>query len=315
MRALRWALLIILITITAAAVWHYEPDRSLEELSEYLNDESEFVEVLGMNVHFRREGPEGAPIIVLLHGNSASLHTWDGWVEVLAQHYEIVRLDLPAFGLTGPNPSGDYRTSWYVEFLEQFREALGLEQFALTGNSLGGNIAWQYTLQQPDRVSQLILLDPSGMPLPEVDTPFVFRLAAMPVISDFFASFAPEALYRSSLLDVYADDSLVTDTLVKRYRDLSLFAGNRKAFVEAGQQYERAPIERLNEIRAPTLILWGGQDLWIPPSDAETFHAEISESELTIYPDLGHLPMEEAPTRTAEDVHRFLLATSNEVAP
>ncbi|MEL7023343.1 MAG: alpha/beta hydrolase [Pseudomonadota bacterium] len=312
MRLLRRVMLAALVALIGIVAWNFEPDRSLEQLSEYTNDESEFVDVMGMRVHFRREGPEGAPVLMLLHGNSASLHTWDGWVDVLSQHYEIVRLDLPAFGLTGPNPSGNYRTSWYVEFLEAFSTALELEQFMLAGNSLGGNIAWQYTLAQPDRVSHLILLDPSGMPLPEVETPFVFRLATMPVISDFFASFAPESLYRSSLLDVYADDSLVTDELVKRYRDLSLFRGNRKAFVESGQQYERAPIEQLSDIRAPTLILWGAEDLWIPPSDADTFHEEIVNSELVIYPNIGHLPMEEAPVMTAEDTHRFILANADE---
>ncbi|MEL6214296.1 MAG: alpha/beta fold hydrolase, partial [Pseudomonadota bacterium] len=110
------------------------------------------------------------------------------------------------------------------------------------------------------------------------------------------------------LLEVYADDSLVTDELVKRYRDLSLFEGNRQAFVDSGFQYEAAPITHLNEIKVPTLILWGEQDLWIPPSDAVRFERAIRNAQLITYPDLGHLPMDEAPERTAADAMRFLLA-------
>jgi pimeloyl-ACP methyl ester carboxylesterase len=315
---MRWGrklLALVLVALAILVAVNYEPDRSLDELSEYLNDASAFVDIDGQSVHYRREGTPGAPTLVLLHGNSASLHTWDGWVDALSDSFELIRMDLPAFGLTGPSPDGDYRTSAYVRFLHRFVDALALDQFALAGNSLGGNIAWQFALEQPQRVTQLILIDPSGMPAPEAEIPFVFRLARVPVISGMFTRFAPESLYRESLLEVYADDSLVTDALVKRYRDLSLFEGNRKAFIESGGQREPAPIARLGEIATPTLIMWGEQDLWIPPSDALRFESAMPNAERILYPTLGHLPMEEAPQRTAADAKAFLLATDSATTP
>lgn len=306
MRSLRWILLIA----AAGGLWvwfHYEPDRTLEELSAYTNAQSRFIDIDGQRMHYRREGTPGAPVLVLLHGNSASLHTWDGWVDALDDDFDVVRLDLPGFGLTGPSPERDYHDATYVRVLSRFIETLDIDRFALAGNSLGGNIAWQYTLEKPERVDKLILIDPSGMPQADTPVPFVFRLARVPVLSNALTWFAPESLYRNSLLEVYGDDSLVTDTLVQRYRDLSLFAGNRQAFVDAGLQFDSAPIDRLGEISTPTLILWGAKDAWIPVSDGERFQSALPNSELIIYPELGHVPMEESPARTAADARRFLL--------
>ena len=308
MRFVRRGLLFLVVVVVVLVAVNYEPDRSREELTAYINDASKFIDIDGLSVHYRREGTPGAPVLVRLHGNSASLHTWDGWVAALGDRFDIIRMDLPAFGLTGPNPERDYRTSAYVSFVGRFADALELGRFALAGNSLGGKVAWQFAIAQPQRLNHLILIDPSGMPSDEYEIPFVFQLAKVPLISDVFTWFAPESLYRQSLLEVYADDSLVTDELVKRYRDLSLFEGNRQAFIDSGFQYEAAPVPRLNEIQVPTLILWGEQDLWIPPSDAIRFERAIRNAQLITYPDLGHLPMDEAPERTAADAMRFLLA-------
>ena len=127
----------------------------------------------GLSVHYRDEG--AGPPLLLLHGTGSSLHTWDAWTDALRGHFRVIRMDLPGFGLTGPNRDDDYRIERYVEFVEAFRRRLGLESFALAGNSLGGEIAWSYTVAHPDRVSALVLVDPAGYP---IDRPaLVFRLA------------------------------------------------------------------------------------------------------------------------------------------
>ncbi|MEO0616931.1 MAG: alpha/beta fold hydrolase [Pseudomonadota bacterium] len=300
------ALFVALIAVVVAA---YVPDRSVDELAEWQTPASRFIEVDGIRVHYRREGQPDGPTLVLLHGTAASLHTWDGWVDALAADFDVIRMDLPGFGLTGPHPRADYRIASYTDFVEGVADALGLQQFALAGNSLGGNIAWQFAATRPQRVSALILLDPSGLPPETPRAPsLVFRLASTPVLRNVLTLFAPHALYEDSLLEVYADDSKVTPELVRRYRELSLRDGNRQAFVDRTLQFEWGDPGRLADIAAPTLILWGAQDVWIPVEDAARFDAGIADARVIVYPDLGHVPMEEAPARTAADARAFLEA-------
>ncbi|WP_457654208.1 alpha/beta fold hydrolase [Rhodocaloribacter sp.] len=280
------------------------PDIPVDELKpKYAPPPSQFMKLDGMEVHYRDEG-EG-PALVLLHGTGASLHTWDGWAEALSDSFRVVRLDLPGFGLTGPNPEHDYHIATYVDFLEHFAGRLGLERFSLAGNSLGGHIAWRYALAHPQRVEKLILIDPAGAP-DEAPDPFVFKLARMPVTSRLLTVVTPRSLMEKSLREVYADDAKVTPALVDRYYELSLREGNRAAFVARSRTTEPNRFDQIAYVRAPILILWGEQDGWIPVTTARRFTERLPHAVLLTYPDAGHVPMEEIPARTAADARRFL---------
>ncbi len=306
----RWRYLFVMILVGALALLFtaIEPDRSRGELVHWQNEQSRFLSVGDAEVHYRREGNPDGPTIVLLHGTAASLHTWDAWVEILGDDYSIVRFDLPGFGLTGPHPDNDYSIDAYVAMVDGVVRELGLDRFALAGNSLGGNIAWQYALAHPQKLAAMALLDPSGFPS-DGPKPIVFRLASIPLLNKLLTLFGPRWLIESSLLEVYADDTLVTPALIDRYHELALYEGNRDAFVQRTVQWEAAPVARLGEITTPTLILWGEEDRWIPVGDAARFAAAITGAELITYPDVGHLPMEENAARSARDLDQFLRAT------
>ncbi len=292
------------LVVVVLVVLSIRPDIPVDELKpKYAPPPSQFMKLDGMEVHYRDEG-EG-PALVLLHGTGASLHTWDGWAETLSDSFRVVRLDLPGFGLTGPNPAHDYRIDTYVDFLEHFVERLGLEHFSLAGNSLGGHIAWRYALAHPQRVDKLILIDPAGAP-DEAPEPFVFKLARMPVVNRLFTLVTPRFLLEKSLREVYADDAKVTPALVDRYYELSLREGNRAAFVARARTTEPSRFDQIAYVRAPTLILWGEQDTWIPVTTARRFTERLPHAVLITYPDAGHVPMEEIPARTAADARRFL---------
>src|SRR5262245_60271035 len=96
------------LIVFVAATW--APDRPVADLQDKWAPPPSFsIEVRGMQVHTRDEGPRTDDVpIVLLHGTSASLHTWDGWADGLKAQRRVIRFDLPAFGLTGPAPDGDY---------------------------------------------------------------------------------------------------------------------------------------------------------------------------------------------------------------
>jgi pimeloyl-ACP methyl ester carboxylesterase len=159
-------LLFLIIAVLVALSW--APPRPVESLTErWAPEPSGFVEVAGMQVHVRDEGRRDDPVpLVLLHGTSASLHTWEAVVDELKQQRRVISLDLPGFGLTGPFPDGDYRMRHYVDFLSTFLDRLNVERAVLIGNSFGGQLAWEMALDQPRRVERLVLIDAAGYPAP-----------------------------------------------------------------------------------------------------------------------------------------------------
>jgi len=302
----------ILLAIIGLAIGFYVPDRPLHSLKEdYTYSDSEFLEIEGMDVHYRRTG--SGPPLLLLHGTGASLHTWEGWTNLLADSFTVISLDLPAFGLTGPHPERDYSIAAYVDFLEAFAKNLPLDSFHLAGNSLGGLIAWSYATAHPQRVEKLILVDPSGMPN-EKETPLGIRLAETPVVGQLLRYITPKPLFAKSLRDVYGDPEAVSEEVIDRYFQLFRRPGNRRAFIDRARTKHRVPTEALSSISAPTLILWGERDNWIPVEHAKLFRGLIPDSEVITYPELGHVPMEEAPEVTAADVRSFLGARSSSAA-
>ena len=299
---LRIGFFIVCLCLSGCGFYQDVPLDQLKSL--YANQQSKFIDVDGMSVHYRIEGQ--GPKLVLLHGSSASLHTWQGWVDSLKDSYTIISLDLPGHGLTGPHPNNLYDAISSAKFVEHFTLALGLESFALAGNSRGGNIAWNYAVLHPSKVSALILVDAAGLPSEE-DIPFIFKFYQIPILKGLLSSFTPQFMVRDSIEDVYGEPNLVTDPMVQQYHDLLLRSGNRQATVE---RFDPAQFKnlysRITEIKTPTLILWGTKDIWILPKYAARFEALIEGSKVIMYPSLGHVPMEEAPVQTASDVRDFL---------
>lgn len=302
----------ILFFGTVAVVATWAPDKPVEQLKvRWAQPPSQFIAVQGLSVHLRDEGPrQDAVPIVLLHGTSASLHTWDGWVAQLKDKRRVIRVDLPGFALTGPNAQDDYSTAAYVDFVRALANQLNLQRFVIGGNSLGGQIAWSVAVAMPDRIDRLILVDSSGYP-PELLTskpriPLGFRLASMPALQPLTANTLPRGVVEASVKNVYGDPSKVTPQLVDLYYDMTLRQGNRAALRRRLEQGYTADVARLKTLRQPTLVLWGGQDKLTPLEFAHWFKRDIPDSRLVVFEDLGHVPHEEDPARTAAEVKKFL---------
>ena len=110
LRSLFFFLLGLLVLAAVALVATWAPDKPVDELKpRWAQPPSQFIPIAGMQVHLRDEGPRDDPLpIVLIHGTSASLHTWEGWAAALRGQRRVIRFDLPGFALTGPNRQDDY---------------------------------------------------------------------------------------------------------------------------------------------------------------------------------------------------------------
>ena len=278
-------------------------DITLEALQpKWANTFSRFMDVNGAHVHYRDEGK--GEVIMLLHGTGASLQTWDGWTAELTKKYRVLRLDLPGFGLTGPDGSHDYSMPHYVKFLDAFLTRLDISRVHIVGNSYGGHMAWEFAVAHPERTASLMLVDSAGYPRKKF--PWTLQLARTPGLSAIFRWVTPRFLVRKTLLDVYGDDSKVTDALVDRYDALQLRAGNREAFVERVKTNFPDDTAKLAALKMPSLVMWGDADPWIPIEYAHRFHDAIAGSELVVYQRVGHVPMEEVPDVSVHDALRFL---------
>jgi len=308
-------LLVFAVFITIGVVLFFgHRDIPLNELKlKYTNSASSFISVDGMDVHFRDEGNQADSIpIVLIHGTGSSLHTFDVWTDNLKTSNRVIRMDLPAFGLTGPFPDRNYAIAHYTSFLKDFLTALKIKKCILAGNSLGGQIAWNFTLEQPDMVQKLILIDAAGYPTISKSVPIAFKLGQTPVLNKLLTYITPRFMVRASIENVYFDTSKVTDTLVERYFELTLRAGNRQAFVDRLRRSSDTNYTNIKYIKQPTLILWGAQDLLIPVENAHKFHEYLPNNTLVILDGTGHTPMEESPVESLEFVTKFLKDTQTQ---
>jgi pimeloyl-ACP methyl ester carboxylesterase len=314
-RILQGVGILFLLTLVVGAVALVRFDKTKQELiPKYTTAASQFIALAdGANAHVRDEGRKDAPALVLIHGSNASLQTWEPWVARLSPKFRIITMDMPGHGLTGAVPGDDYSRDAMVAFTQEITQKLGLAHYAIVGNSMGGGVAAEYAETYPGEVTALILIDAAGLPRvvqASDKIPLGFRIARVPVLRDIFRFVTPRSLYVDGLHKVFVDQSLVTDAMVSRYYDLNLYDGNRRATMIrfATPPNDEAVSERLGEIRAPTLILWGDKDPLIPVANAHEFAKRIAGARVVIYPDVGHIPMEEVADRSAADVAAFLTA-------
>jgi pimeloyl-ACP methyl ester carboxylesterase len=278
-------------------------DKNFNELMPlYVNSNSQFMELDSRKIHFRDEG-NGYPII-LIHGTGASLHTWDSWTKELVKTHRVIRLDLPAFGLSGQDPLKRYSSMDYVALLNDFVNELNINEFHLAGNSLGGLVAWLYASEYDRKINKLLLISPSGFSSDK--TPLVIRLAKTPFINSFLRYLTPKSFIKKNLKEVYYHDSLITEEIINRYRDLTLFSGNRSAFIDRVNIKSEDYSYKMSLIQTPTLILWGENDEWIPMDNAFKFEDAIENSRVVIMPETGHIPMEERPLESLKIAFEFI---------
>lgn len=307
----RWLVGLVALALLGLVALGYAPDTDPAAMrAKYGSAASHFVDVGGgLTMHVRDEGKRDGPVLVLLHGSNASLHTWEPWVARLGDRYRIISLDQIGHGLTGPNPTGRYDAAAFTGTLDALMTKLGVARFALAGNSMGGWVAWEYALAHPEKVSALVLVDAAGPPEdPHRKLPIGFRIAQLPGVNRLTTILTPRNVFQTSLEQTVSHREILTPAMVTRYWELNRYPGNREAtrlrFAEFRNRGNDAA--RLGSLRMPVLILWGAEDKLIPASGAAWFASRIPGARSVVYPGVGHLPMEELPDRSAADVAAFL---------
>lgn len=324
MRILKGIGIFLLVALIAAGAFLYKGEIPKDVVdAKYSSPASQFFTMdNGARVHFRDEGNSAGPVIVLVHGSNASLHTWEPWLAEFASTYRVVTLDLPGHGLTGGVPDGDYSSAGQLKTVAAIVDHLGLDQFVLGGNSMGGGVTWRYALEHQDQVKAMILVDASGPPAwwkerreaqaDDKEPPLVFELLGKPWFRAIAKHIDPYQLTVQGVNSAYNNSPVVDQALIDRFYELSLREGTRDAtMARFGSRRSFDETFDLSVLTQPTLVMWGREDSLISVEMADKFADALPNTTVVIYDDVGHIPMEEIPVRSAKDVLTFLDTLEN----
>lgn len=306
-RLLTYILAALPLLLMVAVWWLYAPDKPRAALeARHATAPSQFLDVANLRLHLRDTGPRGAPAVIFLHGFASSLHTWEAVAAGLEPDFRVIRLDLPGFGLTGADPTGDYSDARSHVVILALMTRLGLERAALVGSSMGGRIAWSFASAHPGRVSRLVLMAPDGFASPGIGYE---QRPNVPMLMRVLPYTLPDGMLRASLKPAYGDTSVLTEATFERYRDMMLAPGVRQAIVDRMAQHVLLrPEPLLARITLPVLLLWGDQDRMVPATNAQDYLRALPDARLVTLPGKGHVPMEEAPGDVVRALREFLAA-------
>ncbi len=305
------AMALAFFSLSAPAVAPAEDDVQLPKnlsqeylLDKYATPDSNFAYLNHTMVHYRDEGQ--GPVVLLIHGSVQDLYDWDDWVPELTKHYRVVRLDLPAAGLTGRVGTGDYSMDNTMRTVDMLMDRLGIERFSVVGTSLGGIVAFRYASTRPERVATLILMNSAGVvPGNERIIPPQPRR-----YDESLSDTLSRGQIRTILRAVYIDPGKVTDTRVERTFDYQRRLGRDEEATALVSVYDQGQPEIvLGRITAPVLLLWGAANRALDPTVADEFAAMLTQSssvEKTLVPGGGHWMHVESPTETVRLAKDFL---------
>ncbi|MFP4187561.1 MAG: alpha/beta fold hydrolase [Acholeplasmataceae bacterium] len=329
LRIITFTTLILLGILVVIAVTFLRLDIPIEELEDdYYTENSAYLEAevsdldgkpLNIKTHYQSYGNDDDPVIVLLHGAFSSSHTFMPWADRLQEAgYRVLLIDLPYHGLTGGFSDRITSLRRSAAVVKAVIDHLEIDSVAIGGNSMGGGVSWYFTSEYAEKdgfsVSHLVLIDAVH---PEMSyeegregLPGIMRTR---FVSGIVSQMTPKFLLEFLLNGAYGSERKPDEETVTRYYELLRRSGNRQSILRNTQEEQHGidDTERLDTIREwgiPTLVLWGEEDTWVDQKYAYAFQEslDLAADNVLVYPGLGHVPMEEAPERTFDDLIAFL---------
>jgi pimeloyl-ACP methyl ester carboxylesterase len=253
----------------------------------------------GLNIRYLDYGAPSsdAKDLILLHGLGASSERWLLVAPTLSKYFRVVVPDVVGFGYSD-RPTVEYTMDFFISFLEEFLQTLGIERPHIIGSSFGGHIAAEYAIRNKRYVDRLVLASPAGIMRTSTPTLDHYIMAALyPTYENAFKAFVNMAY----------DSSAVNDEIVRDFVKRMNLPNAKYAFISTllGMRYSPPLRGRLSNIIAPTLIIWGDYDMMIPIQYSKDFR-EVPNSELVIIKECGHTPYVEKPKTFNRIVLKFL---------
>lgn len=318
MRYLVW-IVSLSILLTGCATTLGQEQRVPQNLA---TDDSRFVEVNGIDVHYVEQGPADGPPVVLLHGFGGLALQWRETQAVLAENgFRTIAYDRPGAGLSEKSLNFDHAADNQAAFLLALMDTLGVERADIIGHSQGGAVLAEFALDYPQRLRRLVIVAgaiPTQESAANSTTDVIGALLRVPLLSpavtttlsEILPLFAAEPLLREIVLGNVYNPATFDETAMQVYllpfraRDWQIgIIGNLRDV-----SLRPFAADQIASILAPTLIIWGEEDTVVPIATGEELRALLANVTWRAYPAVGHLPMEEAPDRFNQDILTFLTA-------
>ena len=310
-------ILLILVILGLYNSIYFDIPRN-DVVSKHAKGNSEFIELDdGSLIHIRDEGNKDGKTLVMVHGFNGSLFNFETMTPFLKDQFRILSLDLPAHGLTGSVKSNLYSYDGFYRVISEVLEKQDIRKFYLIGHSMGGMIAWRYSLERSEQVKGLIII---GSPFIGSEKeynefqsvnapPAAFELLESRIFREMLAYITPRFLVKEGVSQTVYDQNLVTEELVDQFHEIILQEGSREAMGELLINFEDNFISDprlLKNIGMPTLILHGEEDNLVDLRFVNHFVEKIPDVKLVTYPEVGHMPPMEIPEQLAYDIKNFI---------
>ena len=236
--------------------------------------------------------------LVLLHGIGASAERWSNVIPFFYEHFRLIVPDIIGFGYSD-KPTVEYNVPFFVKFLVEFLNCLGMKKTSIAGSSLGGLIAAEFAIKYSHMVNKLILVSPAGTMKTSTKTLEEYILASLyPTHDNVWRAFNNMAF----------DPSTVTEQTIEEFINRMKLPNAKYAFMSTMLAIRNTTdlSSRLSKILSPTMIMWGEQDDMIPVKYAEDYR-NIPNSNLELIPQCGHTPFTEKPAVFSKKAIDFLI--------
>jgi pimeloyl-ACP methyl ester carboxylesterase len=310
LRRLILPLLLLLVAATGPA----KPYLSLTDLrAKYADPVGRYVTIAGMEVYYKDEGTRraNAPVLLLVHGSSSTMKTWDAMVPLLRRDYRVIRYDIPGMGLSGDVPDAALGKVEPAEIAEQLLGRLKVNKVTVIGVSSGGTLGVFLAAKRPDLVERLVI---SNAPSDPVDTShMVLTPEWAKAQADATASGFQNQFFWDQFLTYFAGDGRRIDAATRaHFYDFNRRAPHRN-FIAMIAKVADAPKARaaMATVRAPTLLVWGSSDKLLPASAGRTLRDYLTgiDAGIVYLPDVGHFPPIETPERFTRIVRAWIEAS------
>ena len=254
------------------------------------------LDVQGTQVNVREDGSAVDPVLVLIHGFTASTHWWTPVTPALARRFRVIRVDLLGHG-SSESPRDGYSMEHQADLVAGALELLDVKRATVVGHSMGGLVATALAERHGELVDRLVTI---GTPPDTEHTSGAAseRLSGVPVIGHAGWRLVPERMVRARLEESFAPELDVPAALVDDTAGMTYSAYAKSADESSGYRRERTVPDRLREIGKPTLVVYGTEDTRVQPSSAELFRG-LPRTQVVVLDGIGHNAQFEAPARTA----------------
>ena len=257
----------------------------------------EFVKVGETKIRYLEEGSSNSNI-VLIHGLGGFAERWSAVIPLLSKKYHVIALDLPGYGYSD-KPSIDYTPEFFLKFIFDFLDSIGIRKTHMVGTSLGGQIVAECAITQNKMIEKIALVCPAGIMKGSTPTLDAYSMAALYPSYD---------TVRTAYEMMTGSNKKVPDDTIENFIKRMTQPNAKMAFMSTILALKNAPpiTKRLSNIMVPTLLIWGKLDAMIPVKYANDFASSIKNCRLEIMENCGHTPHIEEPVKFSQSVLNFL---------